>query len=139
MPRRTGADVLGPRGRCTHLPPPPSPRHHGERRWRRARGTAWVLRHPPDRARGARGPRPATGAVRALSCSNCNGGSGQFEDEPELLRAAVRHVERHRASLRSISSRRPPGDPRGQRRPGVSRDRRCSPGSTRWRAVQASS
>ena len=80
-----------------------------------------------------------TGEIRALLCFNCNGGLGQFKDDPEVLRAAAGYVERHRASPRSVSSRPEPGDPRGQRRPDVSRDRRCSPGFARWRAMQASS
>jgi hypothetical protein len=82
---------------------------------------------------------PDTGEIRALLCFNCNGGLGQFKDDPEVLRAAAGYVERHRASPRSVSSRPEPGDPRGQRRPDVSRDRRCSPGFARWRAMQASS
>jgi hypothetical protein len=81
----------------------------------------------------------ATWAVRALLCFGCNGGLGQFKDDPEVLRAAARYVERHRASPRSVSSRPEPGDPPGRRRPRVPRDRRCSPGFARWRAMQASS
>jgi len=35
----------------------------------------------------------ATGAVRALLCTNCNTGLGQFMDEPELLRAGADYLE----------------------------------------------
>jgi hypothetical protein len=39
----------------------------------------------------------ATGAVRALLCFNCNGGLGQFKDNPEALHAAAYYVAFHTA------------------------------------------
>src|SRR3954469_19726330 len=45
----------------------------------------------------------ATGRLRALSCFNCNGGLGQFKDDPALLRAAAEYVGFHTLSQRIIA------------------------------------
>ena len=37
----------------------------------------------------------ATGAARALLCFNCNGGLGQFKDDPYLLQMAAFYVKHH--------------------------------------------
>ena len=36
-----------------------------------------------------------TGKVRALLCWNCNGGLGQYNDDPTLFRKAAEYLEKH--------------------------------------------
>lgn len=56
----------------------------------------------------------STGNVRALLCFNCNGGLGQFRDDPAVLRAAADYVEEHR---RRQAGSGPGRSPRGDGRP----------------------
>ena len=38
-----------------------------------------------------------TGHNRDLICNNCNRGLGYFKDDPALMQAAAKYVERHRS------------------------------------------
>lgn len=73
----------------------------------------------------------STGAVRALLCFNCNGGLGQFRDDPYVLQMAAFYVKHHNqrqgiaqlvaASAAEADAASRPGEPPvgSQRRPGA--------------------
>ncbi len=65
----------------------------------------------------------SSGRVRALLCFNCNGGLGQFRDDPAVLQAAVFYVEHHNQlqaveQLVAASMAAVAGDPEAASRPG---------------------
>jgi len=38
--------------------------------------------------------------TRALLCTNCNMGLGNFQDDPDLMRRAIAYIEKHRLALK---------------------------------------
>ena len=65
----------------------------------------------------------SSGRVRALLCFNCNGGLGQFRDDPAVLQAAVFYVEHHNQiqaidELVAASMAAVAGEPEAASRPG---------------------
>jgi hypothetical protein len=81
----------------------------------------------------------ATGQVRALLCFNCNGGLGQFKDNPMALHAAAYYVQLH-AARRQVAAELVAmrNGPEGADRPGtppVGSDRRPGGRGTSSRTV----
>ena len=83
----------------------------------------------------------STGAVRALLCFNCNGGLGQFRDDPAVLQAAVFYVQHHNQQqaieqLVAASSAVVTGEPEAASRPGEppvgSQRRPSASGTSTW-------
>lgn len=40
-----------------------------------------------------------TGTVRGILCEPCNGGLGQFRDDPALIEEALKYIEKHAGGL----------------------------------------
>lgn len=84
----------------------------------------------------------ATGAVQSVLCFTCNGGPGQFRDDPDLLHMAAYHLEHHaerhaldslvEASAAAADATSRPGEPPvgSQRRPSAAGTSTRSTGRT---------
>jgi hypothetical protein len=63
----------------------------------------------------------ATGQLREVLCLNCNTGIGKLKDNPALLRAAARYIEKHRNQPAPGTAAARPADTRKRqsRQPGA--------------------
>ena len=62
-------------------------------------GVCVICGNPPGQRRLHVDHDHRTGVVRALLCSRCNAGLGQFHDSPELMRTAIEYLEKHQCQL----------------------------------------
>ena len=65
-------------------------------------GSAGFLMRAHHRQRLVVDPDHASGEVRKLLCHNCNRALGLFQDNPDIMRKAVRYVEEHREGATTI-------------------------------------
>ena len=66
-------------------------------------GVCWICLRPETLKRQKKAPYPeslyvdhdhTTGMIRGLLCNNCNSGLGYFDDNPEILKAAIAYLEK---------------------------------------------